>query len=69
MILDIEPVAHILALAVDRQRLACERIQDGQRDQLFGEMIRPVIVRAIRHDDRQAIGPLPGLGEVVGRGL
>jgi hypothetical protein len=43
MVLHVEPVAHILTRAVNRDRLACERIENDHRDQLFGEMVRPVI--------------------------
>ena len=66
MVLDIEPVAHVLALAIDRQGLAFERVEDRQRDELFGEMIGPVIVRAVREHDRQAIGVVPGAHEMIG---
>ena len=66
MVLDIEPVPDVVALAIDRQRFAFERVQDHQRDQLFGEMVGPVIVRAVGDDDRKAVGPVPGLSEVIG---
>jgi hypothetical protein len=33
----VEPVADVLAVAVDRQRLAGERVDDHQRDQLLGK--------------------------------
>jgi hypothetical protein len=36
--------------------LALQRGQDHQRDQLFGEVARAVIVRAVRHQNRQAVG-------------
>ncbi len=34
-----------------------------------GKWIRPVVVRAVRDDRREAIGALPGDGEVIGRRL
>src|SRR5712691_7154941 len=54
VILDIEPVADIVALAVDRDRLTRQRLQDRERDQLFREMIGAVIVRAVAHHGRQS---------------
>ncbi|MNI01511.1 hypothetical protein D3C73_543600 [compost metagenome] len=66
VILDIEPVANVGAIAVNRQRLAIESVEDDQRDQLFREMIGTVIVRAVRHHDRETIGARPGLGQVIG---
>ena len=69
MVLDIEPVAHVLARAVNRQRLAIQCVEDDQRDELFREMVRPVIVRAVGKHDRQAIGLVPGAHEMVARRL
>ena len=69
VVLDKEPIAHIRAIAIDRQRLAIQRIEDDQRDQLFRKMIRAVIVRAVRHDHRHAIGPVPRFREMVRGGL
>ena len=66
VVLHEEPIANILSLAVDRQPLAGERVEDCQRNELLGVMIRPIIVRAVGYDDRQAVGPLPCLSEVIG---
>src|SRR3954464_4156643 len=38
-----QPVADLHPVAIDRQRLSIERVDDRQRDQLFRKMIRPVI--------------------------
>jgi hypothetical protein len=65
----VQPVAPLLAVAVDRQRFAGQRIVDAQRDQLFREVIRTVIVRAIGRQDRQAIGVVPGPHQMVAGGL
>ena len=67
VILDVKPVADILARAIDRDRLAVERVQDHDRDQLFGEMKRAVIVRAIGQHHRQAVGFVPGADQVIAR--
>ena len=69
VIVDVEPVAHVRALAVNRQRLADHGVEHGQRDQLFGKLIGTVIVRAVRHQHRQPVGAKPGAGEMVGAGL
>ena len=47
MVLYVKPVADVLPLAVDGQPLARERVEDRQRDQLFGKVIWAVIVGAI----------------------
>src|SRR5207248_4302900 len=69
VVVDIEPVPDIVALAIDRDRLAVQRLQDRQRDQLFREMVGSIIVRAVAHHGRQAIGLMPGAHEVVGGGF
>ena len=60
-----EPVAYILAFAVDRQWLAMADVVDEERYQLLGELIRAVIIRAVGHDSRHAIGIVEGTHEVV----
>ena len=69
VVLDVEPVAHLHAVAVDRQRLAGEGVDDHQRDQLFGEVIGPVVVAAVGGEHRQAVGVVPGPHQVVARRL
>ena len=66
VIAHIEPVADLLAVAVDRQALARQRIQDHQRDQFFRKMVRAVIVAAVRRQHRQSIGMVPGADQMVG---
>src|SRR5713226_9761472 len=46
-ILDIEPVAHVRSVAVNRKRHTFQRIEYRQWNELFGELIRAVIVRGI----------------------
>src|SRR3546814_8188381 len=43
MILDIEPITYVAAVAIDRQWFASHGTDDDQRNKLFGEMIRSVI--------------------------
>ena len=45
-------VADVLAVAIDRERLARDRVDDHQRDQLFGELQRAVIIRAVGRQRR-----------------
>ena len=61
-----EPVAHVLALAVNRQRLLVADVIDEERNQLFGELVRTVVVGAVRDNRRHAVGVVEGTNEVVG---
>ena len=65
----IKPVAHVQTLPVDGDGPPGQSVQDHHRDELFGKMVRPVIVRAIRQNDGQAIGLVPCADEMVRRGL
>ena len=69
MIDHMEPIPNVQTLAIDRNGLLPKAFQNHHRDELFGELIRPVVVRAVGHQDRQAIGVAPGADEMVGRGL
>ena len=69
MVFHEEPVAHILALAVNRKRFLVADIVDEQRNQLFGELVRTVVVGAVRHDGRHAVGVVERTHEVVGARL
>ena len=69
VVADVQPVAHVRAIAVHRQRLARQRVEDHQRDQLLRELARAVVVRAVRRQRRQAVGVVPRADEMVGRGL
>jgi hypothetical protein len=48
MVVDVEPVAHIGAIAIYRQRQAVERLENHLRDGLLGKLAYTVIVGAIR---------------------
>ena len=69
MVLDMQPVAHLHAVAVDRQVAAVQRVDDEQWDQLFREVEGPVVVRAVRRGDIEPIGVMIGADQMVGRGL
>jgi len=65
VILDVQPVAHVIAAAVDRQSAAAQCVQRHKRDQFLGELARSVVVRAVREDQRQPVRVMPGAGEMV----
>ena len=69
MVFHVEPVAHVLTLAVDGQGLAVTDIVDEQRNQFFGELIGAVVVGAVGHDGRHAVGVVKGPHKVVTAGL
>ncbi|MNE44798.1 hypothetical protein D3C80_1390440 [compost metagenome] len=52
VVLYVKPVAYLISLAIDRKRLAFQRVENYQRDQLLGEVKRPVIVGAVGDDCR-----------------
>src|SRR5262245_4981438 len=69
VVVDVEPVADIETLPIDRHAVASEPLDDGQRDQLFGKLIGTIIVRAVGYEDGQPIGMSPGTYEVIGGSL
>jgi len=44
MVKDVQPVSHIEAVAVKRQRLIVEGVGDEERDHLFRVLVRPEVV-------------------------
>lgn len=60
-----QPITDLVAFAVYREWLAFQGIEDHQRHELFGEMIRTVVVGAVCDQHRQAVGALPGSYQVV----
>jgi len=69
MVFHEEPVAHVLALAVNRERLLVTDVVDEKRDELFGELVRTIVVGAVRHDGRHAVGIVERAHEVIGTSL
>ena len=55
MVVDVEPVAHLPSVAVQRQRFAVERVGREERQQLLGVLIRAVRVGAARHRGVHAV--------------
>ena len=69
MIADVEPIAHVPTVSIDRQRLAGESVVQHQRDQFLRELPRAVIVRAVGGQCRKAIGVMVGTHQMIRRGL
>src|SRR5712692_8513144 len=69
VILDVEPVANVFAVAIYRERLAGASIQDHERDQFFGELVRSVIVGAVGGENRKAVGMAIGADQMIGSRL
>lgn len=55
VILDIEPVTYILAFSIDRKGLTFAYIIDKQRNELFRELVRAVIVGTVRYHDWHSV--------------
>ena len=69
VVLHIEPVADVLAVAVDRQLLIGQRVDDHQRDELLREVVRAVVVRAARDCRRDLVGAVVSHDEQISTGL
>ena len=69
MIVDVDPVAHVGAVAVNRQRLARQGVQCHQGDQFLRELPGSVVVAGVGDHRRQAVGVVPGADQMVGRRL
>ena len=69
VVLHIQPVSDVEALAVDGKRLVMKRIGDHERDQLLRELIRSVVVGAAADGHRQTVCPVIGQHQKICRGL
>jgi hypothetical protein len=58
MVSNIKPVPDVHALAIDRQRLIVDRFLDHERNQLLRVLVRPVVIGAAGHRDRELEGPV-----------
>ena len=67
MVFDIEPVADIEAVPIDRQRLVMQGIDNHEGNQLFREMIRSIVVGTAADGHRQTIGPMIGQDQEIRR--
>ncbi len=69
VILDEEPVSDLHPVPVDRKRLSVKDLDDHQRDQLLGELERPVVVGAVGGRDVQSERVVIRTDEVVAGSL
>ena len=69
VILHIQPIPHVQALSVHRQRLVRSAVGNHQGDQLFRKLVRTVVIGAAADGNRQTIGAEIGVAQQVRRGL
>ena len=65
MVFYIEPIAHVLALAIDGQGFAMAYVVDEERDELFRELIGSVVIGAVGDDGGHTEGVVEGAHEMV----
>lgn len=69
VVLGVDPVAYVLALAVQLRPLALEDVRDLAGDELLHMLVRAVVVRAVGNCGPQAVRAGPRAHQHVGRGL
>ncbi len=69
MVLSVDPVAHVLAPAVQLRPLALEDVRDLAGNELLHMLVRTVIVAAVGNSGPQAVRAGPRAHQHVGRGL
>ena len=66
MIINIKPITYVAAGSIDRQRALVETVDNHERDKFFRELIRPIIIRTIANNDREAKRFMPGADQMIG---
>ena len=69
VVVDVEPIALVGAVAVDRQPLALEGVERDEGDELLRELPGAVVVGGVGDEGGQAVSVEPGAHEVVRGGL
>lgn len=69
VVLGVDPVAHVLAAAVELGAHAVDYVGDLARDELLHVLVGAVVVGAVGDRGAQAVGAGPGAHEHVGAGL
>src|SRR5271157_1800127 len=69
MIFDIKPIANIFPIAVNRQRLSLQGIENNQRNEFFRELIWAIIIRTVGYCHRQEESFIVGAHQMVGSRL
>ena len=65
VVIDIEPVAYLTAVAVDRQLTLLTDVIDEEWDKLLGVLVGAVVIGAIGDQRRQPVGVVEGADKVV----
>ena len=65
VVLHVQPVADVLAPAVHGQGFPVPDVIDKQRDKLFRELVRPVVVGTVRDDGGHPVGVVESPHEMV----
>src|SRR5947209_10057010 len=56
MILNVNPIAHIAPVAVERDGLILKRVREYERDEFFRELSWTIVVSAARYDRVETVG-------------
>ena len=65
VITDIQPITDLQPIAVNRQRFVRQCVMDNQRNQLFWELVRPIVVGAVGCQYWQPVGMVISPHEVI----
>src|SRR5216683_6133982 len=65
IVFNVQPVALLFAVAVNRERLVMQRVRDHQREEFLGKLVRPVIVRGARDQSGKIVGTYVGADQEV----
>lgn len=65
VILYVEPVANVNTFTVNRERLVVKRVCDHKGDELFGEVVGSIVVRAAGNGDGKTEGAVISLNKKV----
>lgn len=69
VVVRVDPVAHVLPVAVQLRAQSLEDVRDLARDELLHMLVRAVVVRAVGNCGPQAVRAGPRAHQHVGRGL
>ena len=69
VIVDINPIAYVSAVAVNGNRFVLDRVCENERNQLLGKLSRAVVVAAARNDRVQTERVMRRFDQMLGGGL
>ncbi len=64
-----EPVTDVHAVAINRKRFAMDEILDNDRNELFGKLVRAVVIGAVGDDGIKPVSMMVSANEHVARGF